>query len=332
MDLASARQLKALVMKDILVPVAGSAVRRRTVNVAAQPLAEVRSQPPRTFAIGIARHRKGYRLALRLQRRELIRGDLVRRIRAMARGEVDMRYIGRIIKRADVPWYRQRTRPLLIGASIAHVQVTAGTLGAFVRRGRGPLMVLSNNHVLANENDAEIGDPILQPGPYDGGRKHEDVVGTLAAFVRLRPRGVNLVDGAVALLDPSVAYAEDKLEGLGRLAGLGPDLAESGAQVAKIGRTSGITRGRVTAFELDNVIVSYGMGNLRFDNQVEIEGAGAEAFSAPGDSGAIVLDDALNAVALLFAGADQGGKNGQGLTYATPIRQVLEALRVSLVY
>lgn len=36
------------------------------------------------------------------------------------------------------------------------------------------------------------------------------------------------------------------------------------------------------------------------------------------------------AVALLFAGSDQGGANGQGLTYANPIQSVLEALGVEL--
>ena len=38
------------------------------------------------------------------------------------------------------------------------------------------------------------------------------------------------------------------------------------------------------------------------------------------------------AVALLFAGGDQGGSNGQGLTYANPIRTVLDALKVDLFF
>ena len=44
--------------------------------------------------------------------------------------------------------------------------------------------------------------------------------------------------------------------------------------MSKVGRTTGKTLGRVTAFELDNVVVGYDIGNLRFDNQIEIEGAG----------------------------------------------------------
>ncbi len=33
---------------------------------------------------------------------------------------------------------------------------------------------------------------------------------------------------------------------------------------------------------------------------------------------------------LLFSGSDQGGVNGQGLTYANPLRGVLDALKVDL--
>jgi hypothetical protein len=35
-------------------------------------------------------------------------------------------------------------------------------------------------------------------------------------------------------------------------------------------------------------------------------------------------------VALLFAGSDQGGANGQGLTYANPIQTVLDSLSLEL--
>jgi hypothetical protein len=44
------------------------------------------------------------------------------------------------------------------------------------------------------------------------------------------------------------------------------------------------------------------------------------------------VDEDLRAVGLLFAGSDQGGANGQGLTYANPIRLVLDALKVDLAF
>lgn len=75
----------------------------------------------------------------------------------------------------------------------------------------------------------------------------------------------------------------------------------------------------------------YDLGNIRFDNQIEIEGAGSDAFSAGGDSGSVIVTaDTREAIALLFAGGDIGGTNGKGLTYANPLRAVLDALKIDL--
>ena len=120
------------------------------------------------------------------------------------------------------------------------------------------------------------------------------------------------------------------LRGLGKLSGLGDAFLDEGTEVAKLGRTTGLTRGRVTAFEMDNVVVGYDIGNVRFDDQVEIEGAGDGPFSDGGDSGSLIVGRDRRGVALLFAGSDQGGANGQGLTYANPLRAVLDALKVNL--
>jgi hypothetical protein len=38
---------------------------------------------------------------------------------------------------------------------------------------------------------------------------------------------------------------------------------------------------------MDNVVVEYDAGNLRFDGQVEIEGVGQKPFSDAGDSGSL---------------------------------------------
>lgn len=63
---------------------------------------------------------------------------------------------------------QSRYRPAPGGCSVGHYRITAGTLGAWFRS-NGKNVVLSNNHVLANSNEASLGDNILQPGPYDGG-------------------------------------------------------------------------------------------------------------------------------------------------------------------
>ncbi|MDF9407088.1 hypothetical protein L7E55_01735 [Pelotomaculum isophthalicicum JI] len=66
-----------------------------------------------------------------------------------------------------------RERPCQPGMSIGHYQSTAGTFGAVVKdKKTNELMLLSNNHVLANgssiqEARAKLGDPILQPGGCD---------------------------------------------------------------------------------------------------------------------------------------------------------------------
>lgn len=82
---------------------------------------------------------------------------------------------------------RDRFRPTIpSGVSIGHFKITAGTLGTIVTdRNTGDRLILSNNHVLANSNDAVEGDPILQPGPADGGQNPSDVVAHLGRFVRL---------------------------------------------------------------------------------------------------------------------------------------------------
>ncbi|MGH2570536.1 MAG: hypothetical protein ACRDGR_04880, partial [bacterium] len=66
--------------------------------------------------------------------------------------------------------FTQRLRPAPSGISIGHIDITAGTLGGLVRdKETGNVVILSNNHVMAASNDGTIGDPILQPGPADGG-------------------------------------------------------------------------------------------------------------------------------------------------------------------
>jgi hypothetical protein len=98
-----------------------------------------------------------------LRRRGLENSPQLDAIKKKAKDEVDVRYIGRVLKFAT-PAQQKRSRPLKIGVSVGHFKITAGTLGCFVR-GLDPkddtaVMILSNNHVLANENRARKGDAI----------------------------------------------------------------------------------------------------------------------------------------------------------------------------
>lgn len=85
----------------------------------------------------------------------------------------------------------QKRRPCPPGYSVGHPQITAGTLGAWVHRGPGDeRYILSNNHVIANSNDAVLGDFIRQPGRADGGTD-DDRFARLTEFVRIRFDGDN---------------------------------------------------------------------------------------------------------------------------------------------
>jgi hypothetical protein len=299
------------------------------------------------IALGVAPKKKNdFRLAVRPQRSGPLISAMIEQIQREARGEVDVQYIGNIVKfakkgvrRANATqpaFYRARRRPLRIGSSISDVPtgfISAGTLGCFVVGRRSPyyLGMLTNNHVIANENANSAGDPVVQPGTLDGGGNPADLVGELGRFQRLRTHAVNVVDAAIGDLHEEIPYDPRLIGSLGPLAGVGNVIElPSNATVYKVGRTTGQTEGRITAFDVDNVGVEYDMGVLRFDNQIEIEGAGNKAFSDSGDSGSLIVDDELRAIGLLFAGGDEGGSNDQGLTYANPIGTVLDELQVDL--
>jgi hypothetical protein len=306
----------------------GGGVAYRMINVAAQPLSAV--EPVQAYvALGVTNKGKNdYKLAVRVQRRAVQHGAYLARLHKAARGEVDVRYVGRISKRA-VPWYQKRNRPIRPGCSIGHIKITAGTLGCFVVDAGSVLQILSNNHVLANENRAKRGDSIIQAGAFDGGSDPADRVGSLLHFIRLKKSAPNLVDCAIAAIADGTEY-DGKIKGLGAIQGVFAGLIRNGLTVHKLGRTTGLTRGRITAFELDNVVVNYDLGNLRFDNQIEIEGAGKKSFSDGGDSGSLIVTDDVEALGLLFAGGDHGGSNGLGLTYANPVDSVMQKLHISL--
>ena len=252
-----------------------------------------------------------------------------------ARTEVDVRVIGpvRLLSSPAGPpspeELQRRVRPLRAGLSVSHRDVTAGTLGGFVRRpGTTGLLVLSNSHVLADSGAAALGDPVLQPGVADGGEV-TDRIGRLSGSVPFSDQPGNLVDAAVAELDAGVAADPTAYPGgalLGQVAAA--DDVDPDELVEKVGRTTGHTRGRITAVEVDGVGVQYDDGVHTFDDQVEIEGL-TGAFSAGGDSGSVIWRSRDRApLGLLFAGSTVGGSAGGGVTFANPLATVLDRLGV----
>ncbi|TKJ37471.1 MAG: hypothetical protein CEE38_08205 [Planctomycetes bacterium B3_Pla] len=221
---------------------------------------------------------------------------------------------------------RQRIRPAMGGFSVGHPKVTAGTIATCVYDLRPfpgiprRYYILSNNHVLANSNNAQIGDPILQPGRYDGGTIPGDIIARLSRFVPIRfktPTSVplNYVDAAIAEGQFHNLNREIFWIGYIKQVNSRPTV---GTIVEKTGRTTNFTTGRITALNA-TIDVNYGGGRVaRFARQIVTTN-----MSAGGDSGSLVCDTKEGAVALLFAGSSR-------VTIASPITYVQSFLGIRL--
>jgi len=203
----------------------------------------------------------------------------------------------------DIQLLRTRVRPAEGGYSVGHFRITAGTIATCVYDtaafpGIPPrFYILSNNHVLANSNDASVGDPILQPGPFDGGTFPNDVIARLSRWVTIRFDGSdNLVDAAVA--EGPFEWLDREVYWIGYTQGVRNNWPAIGEILQKTGRTTNWTTGRVMAINA-TVNVNYGGGRVaRFVGQILTDN-----MSAGGDSGSLVLDLNRNAIGLLFAGS-----------------------------
>lgn len=221
-------------------------------------------------------------------------------------------------------------RPVPIGVSTGHPDITAGTIGCRVKDA-GNVYALSNNHIYANSNRAVIGDNVLQPGPYDGGVNPVDAIGTLSAFEWIKFDGSdNTIDAAIAGTTSSLVGRGTPSNGYGtpKSATVAAKLRQA---VQKYGRTTRLTKGSVYAVSA-TVNVNYGdvTGDgkndvARFVNQIIITPG---SFSAGGDSGSLVVDASTGSnnrkpVGLLFAGSSS-------FTVVNPIDAVLGAFGVTV--
>lgn len=241
-----------------------------------------------------------------LPRRFYVGGDYV---------EVDVVETGPLYPLA----FTARERPATAGISIGNAnEASAGTLGALVIDNTdGSQCILSNNHVMARQNAAALGEMIVQPGVADGGVSPTDDIASLKRFSNVAPSG-NTVDCAIAqivkgqvidqvhnniiptanadhpavgllfagscnrtimnpIADVMAALNISFPAGAGAIAG-----ADIGMNVEKVGRTTEYTTS--TVMEIDaTVIVSYDFGSATFDHQIT-----TAWMSDPGDSGSLV--------------------------------------------
>lgn len=248
-----------------------------------------------------------------------------------------------------------KKRPAQPGMSIGHYKVTAGTLGALVRDTKtGEILILSNNHVLANATDghdgkSKIGDAIYQPGAHDGGSS-KDIIAYLERFVPLNKNysksqcpiakrierlvnfGLKIVkpdyemnfikkNPTPNLIDAAVArpvkpdLVDDNILGLGKIKGVAK--TKLGSHVTKSGRTSGLTSNQIKAVDVFLKVVLGPGEEGNFYDQIL-----AGPMAQPGDSGSIVVDENMNAIGLLFAGSDEA-------TIINPIVNVMRLLNIT---
>lgn len=222
--------------------------------------------------------------------------------------------------------FTARERPAPAGVSINNAnEVSAGTLGAVVTDNTdGSMCIVSNNHVMARQNAAALGEFIVQQGPFDGGASPADNIATLKRFVTINATG-NTVDGAIAQVIPvaeGVANVVDQVKNgliatasqahpaIGLLfaggcsrtimnpiaavlnqldirfpAGAGATAAaDIGMNLEKVGRTTEYTTSTVTEIDA-TVTIPYNFGNATFDNQIT-----TAWMSDGGDSGSVVYE------------------------------------------
>lgn len=207
---------------------------------------------------------------------------------------VDVFQSGELVKES----YRQQVFPLTCGYSVGNSTITAGTLGYPAKRD-GVVGITSNAHVFCSdpskgmdEQDSRL---IVQPGPLDGG---DTLRAELGGYYVIDPTRRNKIDSAWArlndpedytLLVPELGFECGVLDTSGDILG---------ENINKVGRTTGVTNGRVTQIDvLANV--SYGSFVAKFEGCVATEN-----MSSGGDSGSIGFTDYGTMKYRLFAGSN----------------------------
>lgn len=233
----------------------------------------------------------------------------------------DVEEIGRVEKEPNTA----RVRPAVPGFGVGHVKISVGTFGCLVRkRGQKALYILSNAHVLADDGTGQIGDKIVQPGDYDGGKSPADVIAELAAWApfQFTTTGYpNLVDAAIA----KVKKAADVTSAV-RLIGVpkgASKFVRRGMQVQKTGRTTDYTIGVIKDINY-RLALKYkkpggGSGRVGLADQVL-----CTRYTAGGDSGSAVFNMSGKVVGLHFAGSPS-------TSVFNRIEHVLTALDIELV-
>lgn len=294
-----------------------------------RPLTRTGGRP--RVAVGIAPTDRltEFRIAIRAQTREDLEREFASgkgaKVEEMAGSELDIRFTGPI--RTYVPAEPViAERFLRLGASVSHQDLPgAGTLGFFARRiVDGTLGIVSNNHVLAICDRGKDRDAIVHPGCRDGGIVPADVIAYLdGSYPRLDEP--DPVDCAFAPVREGLVYDPSTITNGLRLHAAEVPLRDQ-REVLKIGRSTRVTRGRITGLAIQNLDIDYGFSKIYFNRQIEISGIDDEPFAKRGDSGSLVVNHDGHPLGLTFASTFDCRT-----AYAHPIGDVLSSLGVTVV-
>ena len=224
---------------------------------------------------------------------------------------------------------RQEHRPFPGGVSCGHPSISAGTIGLPALKtekyGEEKKVLLSNAHVIAPHWKGNIkkGDPILQPGPMDGGGR-SDKIAELLDWKEISFEGDNYIDAAIAECTKKI---EPHVIEVGGYLSLVED-PQVDMKVTKHGRTTGHTEGIILATDAD-IDISFGRDMASFKDQIVIESTNRDSFSDGGDSGSAVFlgskeEPTTKVAGLLFAGNNR-------YTMANRIKKVFDEFELEFI-
>lgn len=236
----------------------------------------------------------------------------------------------------------KQTPPIQLGTSggwrydLANGYCCGGTLGSLIQVG-GQKRILSNYHVFeadivsgGNSRVAATGDYIIQPGLIDVGCVATSAQ-NVATLVKTSSLPGSNVDCSSATIISGMVRDDGAILEVGVLSS-STVAAYVGQPVKKSGRTTGLTRAKVTGLNgtvsiaYENECAGGAAFTKTFTGQILCTQK-ASKFLAGGDSGSLMVEDITTnprAVGLLFAGSSS-------LAIANPIGQVLSFLGATMV-
>lgn len=209
--------------------------------------------------------------------------------------------------------FTDRVRPVMGGCSISPAtNYSAGTGGGVLKDRDGSWVMLTCNHVVTSDGSTLIANEIIQPSAIDRGQP-ADKIGTVKRLVPIKAADTieeaPLHEVDAALIELTV----DSSEAL-----LGGDAAKIvsvwkvplNTKVRKAGRSTGLTEGTVTAYNVTAIAQGWDKKYAKFANAIQVDSD--NKFAEAGDSGSLVYvppaekGQIVEVAGMLFSGAPDG--------------------------